>query len=341
MSDLDAKLLYVIQKYYKMLYKRELKITTNSSETFDVVFDSKEFASFSKLGEYFKYPNGGARAIKTPVIDYDRVNITDMDVILKKPNDKVIYTVDIVNDGDIDVEIESISLPYINDQQKKLLDFSAEYTSAQKNGSKVISIGDMLYSKQRKNVTITISYKDITDESLLPKDPIEVSLTYAINYVQSFRDNSIETTTASSPNVFYTTASANKLGDKINTNKYSTNLADVPSVYTKYITDNDNNVISVESCKKPTQNAQEICLHAANADEYNYNKTIISEYFTDENGNLSSSCSEDNNFGTMEFTCANSYVVLATDNAGGTFINDIENHRSCVINPQFGIYSCK
>jgi len=43
----------------------------------------------------------------------------------------------------------------------------------------------------------------------------------------------------------------------------------------------------------------------------------------------------------MEFTCANSYVVLAADSDGGIFINDIEHSKSCVINPTFGIYSCK
>ena len=53
-------------------------------------------------------------------------------------------------------------------------------------------------------------------------------------------------------------------------------------------------------------------------------------------------CSEEQGWdGSMELTCQNEYVTLATNSGGGVFINNSEEYNSCVIEPAMGIYSCQ
>ena len=58
----------------------------------------------------------------------------------------------------------------------------------------------MLASKETKNITITFSYKDITDENKLPKSAQSVTVGYEIEYVQSNTKVITTTTQASGSN---------------------------------------------------------------------------------------------------------------------------------------------
>lgn len=127
-----------------------------------------------------------------------------------------------------------------------------------------------------------------------------------------------------------------KLGSKVNPNDLEDSKDDITGTYLKYTVNSDNKVVQIDICKTGTSNAKEVCLTAVDTNKYSSNKGIMNEYF----GNTDA-CEEEDNDGTLEYTCSNSYVVLACDDAGGIFINDIENKKSCVINPMFGIYSCK
>ena len=131
---------------------------------------------------------GEASVSGTPTLATKGVTISNMNVTLKKPNDSVVYTVDIKNDGDIDAEIENLVLPTFTSAQQELFDFTVVYT----NGGQAVSIGDTLAKGETRNVTITFKYKDITDESLLPSAAQQISLSYQIIYKQT---NSIVTTT--------------------------------------------------------------------------------------------------------------------------------------------------
>ena len=130
------------------------------------------------------------------------------------------------------------------------------------------------------------------------------------------------------------------IGSTINPSDYQNTDENIIGPYMKYTVDSNNQVVKIEGCKTGTANASDVCITAIDTNEYSNNKAILASYFGGSSNNIPSECSEENNAGTMEFTCANSYVVLATDNDGGIFINDIENKKSCVINPSFGIYSC-
>ena len=127
-----------------------------------------------------------------------------------------------------------------------------------------------------------------------------------------------------------------KLGSTVNPSDLEDSKDDITGTYLKYTVNSDNKVVQIDICKTGTSNAKEVCLTAVDTNKYSSNKGIMNEYF----GNTDA-CEEEDNDGTLEYTCSNSYVVLACDDAGGIFINDIENKKSCVINPMFGIYSCK
>ena len=134
---------------------------------------------------------GEASVSGTPTLATKGVTISNMNVTLKKPNDSVVYTVDIKNDGDIDAEIENLVLPTFTSAQQELFDFTVVYT----NGGQAVSIGDTLAKGETRNVTITFKYKDITDESLLPSTAQQISLSYQIIYKQT---NNVVTTESGS-----------------------------------------------------------------------------------------------------------------------------------------------
>ena len=133
-----------------------------------------------------------------------------------------------------------------------------------------------------------------------------------------------------------------EIGSSVTLSAYDSgySLNDSGQVYKAYIIENGI-VTEVDLCKKETSNAPAICLAGGEPTKYSLNKANLLSYFGGNENNWPSECSEETNFGTKELTCANSYVVLAADDAGGLFINDIEHRKSCVVNPEFGIYNCQ
>ena len=129
---------------------------------------------------------GEATTSGTPNLATKGAEITNLNATLKQPNDSVTYTVDITNDGDVNAEISQINLPSLTNAQSQLFEFSATYTNEYEHGH-TITVGDMLYAGETRNITIVFKYKDITDESLLPNSPEAINLSYSINYVQSNR----------------------------------------------------------------------------------------------------------------------------------------------------------
>ena len=127
---------------------------------------------------------GNARIISEPTISNNGANISNLRVGLSLPGDEVIYTVDVENSGTVDSEIESLQLPEFTEEQSQIFEFKAEYTSEDENGNKEIKVGDRLSPGQKKNVTLTIRYKDIEDPDLLPQQQQELNITFKIIYTQ-------------------------------------------------------------------------------------------------------------------------------------------------------------
>lgn len=126
---------------------------------------------------------GDAKVLRRPTIEYKGVLIKNMDVSLRVPNDEVVYKVDIVNANDFDTRISYIINPNLTEKQRQLFNFKVVYTKDKKQ----VKVGDTLKKNARKNVTIIISYKDIENENLLPRLPLNTNFSYSITYVR--KDN--------------------------------------------------------------------------------------------------------------------------------------------------------
>ncbi len=106
--------------------------------------------------------------------------ITDMNVSLMVPGDKIVYTVDLVNKGTINAKIDNIEKTVLTSEQQRYLTFKV----TDKDGYE-IKQGDILEKGQTKKVTITIEFiKDLTKEDL-PKQTSTISLSYKLNFVQT------------------------------------------------------------------------------------------------------------------------------------------------------------
>ena len=124
---------------------------------------------------------GSATTTGTAKIEETKAaEITDINVSLSIPGDKVTYTVDLVNEGTINAKIDKIEKTTLTEEQQKYLTFKVTY----KDGTEV-SEGDILSKEERKNLIITIEFiKDLTKDDL-PTSTNTISLLYKLNFVQT------------------------------------------------------------------------------------------------------------------------------------------------------------
>ena len=124
---------------------------------------------------------GSANVTGTAKIEETKAaEITDMNVGLSIPGDKVVYTVDLVNKGTINAKIDNIEKTVLTQEQQRYLTFKV----TDKDGREV-SEGDILSAGETKNLTITIEFiKDLTKEDL-PTSTSTISLSYKLNFVQT------------------------------------------------------------------------------------------------------------------------------------------------------------
>ncbi len=124
---------------------------------------------------------GSATTTGTAKIEESKsAEITDMNVSLSIPGDKIVYTVDLVNEGTINAKIDNIEKTVLTSEQQRYLTFKV----TDKNGYE-IKQGDILSAGETKKITITIEFiKDLTKEDL-PKQTSTISLSYKLNFVQT------------------------------------------------------------------------------------------------------------------------------------------------------------
>jgi len=106
--------------------------------------------------------------------------ISNINVNLSTPGDKVVYTVDLVNEGTINAKIDKMEKTALTSEQQKYLTFKV--TDKDYNE---VSKGDILSSGETKKLIITIEFiKDLTKEDL-PTNTSIISLSYKLNFVQT------------------------------------------------------------------------------------------------------------------------------------------------------------
>ena len=123
---------------------------------------------------------GEASDAKTAKIEKD-VSINDIKVTLSKPGDSVTYTVDLVNDGDINAKIENIEKTNLTEEQQKYITFTVKY----KENDTELKIGDILSKGQVKPLVIKIEYRKDLESSDLPKSAQGINLSYKLDFVQT------------------------------------------------------------------------------------------------------------------------------------------------------------
>jgi len=294
----------------------------------------------------------------------DELSWISYEVTLKNDTDNAYKYVGVIHDDDpefydnsnITYSVEGINEGEIvqPDTEKKII-LTFKYSTNDTSNNILNSYINIKFNKIFK-----INYVDIDEDNLMQEieegspvaitftnPPVDIDIDGTADYDYSSGVLTISnimsdiTVTGKEGTAFYTAQGNLSIGSTANPNNFSPSETDVPSTYIKYTIDSNNKVVKIESCKKETSNANSVCLIAGDSSKYNTNKEIITSYFGGSSSNLPSECTEELNLGTTELTCANSFVVLAADSDGGIFINDIENQKSCVINPSFGISSCK
>ena len=141
---------------------------------------------FENLSEPVKV--GTATTTGTAKIEETKsAEINGINVSLSTPGDKVVYTVDLVNEGTINAKIDKIEKTKLTSGQQKYLTFKV----TDKDGIEV-SEGDILSAGETRSLTITIEFiKDLTKEDL-PASTSTISLSYKLNFVQT--DDKVITT---------------------------------------------------------------------------------------------------------------------------------------------------
>ena len=134
---------------------------------------------FENLSEPVKVGTASVTGI-AKIEEAKSAEISNINVNLSTPGDKVVYTVDLVNKGTINAKIDNIEKTVLTSEQQRYLTFKV----TDQNG-KEVSEGDILSAGETKNLTITIEFiKDLTKEDL-PKQTSTISLSYKLNFVQT------------------------------------------------------------------------------------------------------------------------------------------------------------
>ncbi len=113
-----------------------------------------------------------------PVIGDDKTSVS-VSVNLQKPGEFFEYYVDIVNNGTIDAEIESVFISSLMGEQKNYLDYKVHY----KAGGE-IKKNDLLRAGEKDTIKIVIKFKPMTNPSNLPSNTETIELGCQLGYRQ-------------------------------------------------------------------------------------------------------------------------------------------------------------
>ncbi len=112
-------------------------------------------------------------------VTYDEERGIVFDCNLEVPGDYFEFTVDLVNDGLVDAEIEEIIKTGLTDNIKKFLDYNVTYLNGRE-----IKVNDKIKAGTKETLKVNVTYKeDITAEDL-PATDEEAELAFDITMVQ-------------------------------------------------------------------------------------------------------------------------------------------------------------
>ena len=126
---------------------------------------------------------GTANVVTAPTIQNNNTVIEDYSITLATPKDSVSYTFDVVNDGDYDATLKSLTVGPVkcsvngneSDQSAVNVCQNIEYTLKYADGSTLQPNNDKLLSKETKQLKLTLTYKEFNDASKLPTSNVSIS----------------------------------------------------------------------------------------------------------------------------------------------------------------------
>lgn len=139
--------------------------TIGESPKWNVHFANVEVAPNSVSGESVRKP---------ATIINDESTFINYDVVLSSYNDSYEFTVDLVNDGNINARISSVMYT-LSDEAKEYLDYSIEY----EDGTKVLE-GDELLKRSMKKIKVRL--QNIYKEEVVGEKQFDIS--FALEVVQ-------------------------------------------------------------------------------------------------------------------------------------------------------------
>ena len=296
------------------------------------------------------------------VLGDDSDSSISYDITLKNDTDKSFKYVDAIHDdsakfydnGGIEYEVTGIKKgDLILPENEKIITITFKYKNASIEDTVLNSYINIKFSK-----VFNIDYVNIDGNNLINSiaeeeisniefsdPPVDLDIVGELDYEYvngvlsiSNVESDIKIIGKSGISLYSVIGENVSIGSIINPINYQNTISDIIGAYIKYTIDSNNKIVKVEVCKDDTSNAGAICIIAIDPGKYSANKQNLIEYFGGNSNDLPSECNEEDN---NKFTCNNQYVVLSVDSKGGTLINDLENSKSCQINPSLDIYLCK
>lgn len=139
--------------------------TIGESPKWNVHFDNVEVSPNSVSGESVR---------KAATINNEESTFINYDVVLTSYEDCYEFTVDLVNDGNMDAKINSI-IYTLSDEANEYLDYSIEY----EDGTKVLE-GDELLKKSTKKIKVRL--QNVYKEKVIGEKQFDIS--FALEVVQ-------------------------------------------------------------------------------------------------------------------------------------------------------------
>ena len=130
--------------------------------------------------ENIRVTDGSVEATLPPVTDYSGTKITYA-IDLAQPGDFYEFTVDVVNNGDIDAELDDLPiLSGLSEEQDEYIN----YTVGHADDSPVI-IGELIHVGKSRRFKVRIEIDDSISALSLPEDKVVLNLSVDIPYEQA------------------------------------------------------------------------------------------------------------------------------------------------------------
>ena len=271
----------------------------------------------------------GTANVVTPATISPKTKIGDYYVELATPGDSVTYTFDVVNDGDFDAKLTSLTKTNPTCTPTATLCNYLTYTLTYTSGGATVAQNDTLLSGQTRNMTLKLMLRSDTPASALSNTELRVTglgITLLYSQDSPYGGNSVV-----APTYLYTTEQ-HTLGDTLVVNNTTVfdNFEDAKEggepVTTAHIVDNSNHIIESYVAFK----VNDTIYYLKGYDENAYGDNL------DELHRAIPSCSINSN--NTSNSCSGGDLYAGANSDGDVAVG--LNGSYCNVNPNFGVSFC-